>query len=98
MSWQGYVPKEVWRIFGDDPAMANILYKYGSLAKHEVNDEERVFLFNEISDLKAALLEVTGNYAIQGKKLELAIGTLNRFNDCPCDRQDEISKCLEKLK
>ena len=58
MSCQGYVPKEVWRIFGDDPSMANILYKYGSLAKHEVNDEEIVFLFNEIAELRLTFNDV----------------------------------------
>ncbi len=100
MSWQGYVPKEVWRLFGDDPTMANILYKYGSLAKHEVNDEEIVFLFNEISDLKFALFEVTGNFAIQGKKLELAKDVLTEI--AGPNFADKIGvkarECLEKLK
>ena len=44
----------------------------------EIRDMQGQLLLitNENADLKAALLEVTGNYAVQGKKLELAIEAL----------------------
>lgn len=54
----------------------------------------------KIRELKAALLEVTGNYAIQGKKLELAKDVLTEI--AGPNFADKIGvkarECLEKLK
>lgn len=76
MSWHGYVPQEVHDEYGKDPAMLDIISRYGSLRKHEAGNEAIMALFGEIYALQVELEETKKSLDYQQEYFNTAISML----------------------